>query len=122
MMSVGAWALVIGVTVVLAAMSLHSASMFFAGSVVAGVGLGAGFQGAVRTVVPHAAPHERAGLLSVIFVVSYIALSVPAVAAGWLVSHGGNIPATAREYGVVVIALAMAALLGTIGRRAPSRA
>jgi MFS family permease len=122
MMSVGAWALVIGVTVVLAAMSLHSVFMFFAGSVVAGVGLGAGFQGAVRTVVPHAAPHERAGLLSVIFVVSYIALSVPAVAAGWLVSHGGNIPATAREYGVVVIALAMAALLGTIGRRAPSRA
>ncbi|HEV8503535.1 MAG TPA: MFS transporter [Casimicrobiaceae bacterium] len=122
MMSVGAWALVIGVTVVLTAMSLHSASMFFAGSVVAGVGLGAGFQGAVRTVVPHAAPHERAGLLSVIFVVSYIALSLPAVAAGWLVSHGGNIPATAREYGVVVIALAMAALLGTIGRRAPSRA
>jgi hypothetical protein len=122
MMSVGAWALVTGVTVVLAAMSLHSASMFFAGSVVAGVGLGAGFQGAVRTVVPHAAPHERAGLLSVIFVVSYVALSVPAVAAGWLVSHGGNIPATAREYGVVVITLALAALAGTIGRRAPSRA
>jgi predicted MFS family arabinose efflux permease len=122
MMSAGAWALVIGVAVVLAAISLHSASMFFAGSVVAGVGLGAGFQGAVRTVVPHAAPHERAGLLSVIFVVSYLALSVPAVVAGWLVSHGGSIPATAREYGFVVIALALAALVGTIGRRVPSRA
>ncbi|MEO7007773.1 MAG: hypothetical protein ABI156_01370, partial [Caldimonas sp.] len=81
---------------------------------VAGAGFGAGFQGAVRTVVPYAAPRERAGVLSVIFVVSYLALGGPAVAAGVLISQGGHIVATANEFGAVVMLLAARALLGTL--------
>ena len=36
----------------------------------AGAGFGAGFQGAIKTVVPNAERHERTGMLAVAFVVS----------------------------------------------------
>ena len=64
-------------------------ALFFAGTAVAGVGSGAGFQGALRTVLPLAGPQERAGVLSLLYVVSYLALGLPAVIAGFLVVHGG---------------------------------
>ena len=45
-------------------------------------------------------------MLSLIWVVSYLALGLPAVVAGVLVVHGGGIPGTAREYGSAVMLLA----------------
>jgi hypothetical protein len=94
---------------------------FFAATAVAGVGFGAGFQGAIRSVVPLAAPHERAGVLSVLFLVSYLALGLPAVGAGILVGHGGGLLRIAEGYGGVVALLALVALAGqlatTAGRR-----
>ncbi len=114
MMSVGAAALFAGVAIVIAALSYRSPLAFFAGTAMAGMGFGAGFQGAVRTVVPLAAPHERAGVLSVIFVVSYVAMGAPAVIAGFLLAHGGNVFATAREFGAVVMMLAALALAGSV--------
>ena len=71
----------------------------------------------VGSVVPLAAPHERSGLLSAVYVVSYLALGLPAVGGGFLVVHGGLLPA-AREYGVAVMVLAAIAL-GAVAR--PSR-
>jgi len=61
--------------------------------------------------VPFAAPHERAGVLSIIFIVSYLSLGVPAIAAGVLAARHGNIIGTAEEFGAVVMALALAAVL-----------
>jgi hypothetical protein len=83
------------------------------------MGFGTGFQGAVRSIVPFAAPHERAGVLSIVFVVSYLSMGVPAIAAGALVARHGNILGTAREFGIVVMTLALAAVLaaGLAGRR-----
>jgi hypothetical protein len=92
---------------------------------VAGIGFGAGFQGAVRTVIPTAAPHERAGTLSIIFVVSYLALGVPAIAAGSMLTHGADIMVTAEAFCAVIMALAGAALLGATSffrGRAPATA
>jgi predicted MFS family arabinose efflux permease len=60
-------------------------------------------------VIPLAAPHERSGLLSAVYVASYLALGLPAVVGGFLVAHGGLLPA-AREYGVAVMVLAAIAL------------
>jgi MFS family permease len=74
------------------------------------VGFGGGFQGAIRTVLPVVPAHHRSGVLSLIYVVSYLALGLPAVIAGFLVVHGGGIPETAREYGVAVMVLAALAL------------
>lgn len=102
--------LIVGVGVTLLAVGAHSTVLFFIGTIVAGAGFGTGFQGAIRTVVPFAAAHERAGVLAVLYVVSYLALGLPAVVAGFLVVHNGGIVTTAREYGIAVIILAALAL------------
>lgn len=117
MMSLGAAGLLAGCGAVLAALSYSSAVLFFIGTVIAGMGFGAGFQGAIRMVVPLALSHERAGVLSVVFVVSYLAMGVPAVLAGAAVAHGISILSTARDFGAVVMVLAAIALLGTYLRR-----
>jgi len=109
----GNLALIAGVALTLVAISSSAAGAFFAGAVLAGAGFGCGFQGAIRTVVPLAAAHQRAGVLSVLYVIAYLSMGVPAVFAGLRVVHGGGLLATAHEYGLAVIALAAAALLGT---------
>jgi MFS family permease len=117
----GILALVTGVAVTVAAVSLGSAAVFFTGSAIAGAGFGSGFQGSIRTVVPLAAAHQRAGLVSLLYVVSYLGLGVPAVLAGFGVVHGGGLIDTARYYGAAVIALAALALAGLLKTR-PGRA
>jgi hypothetical protein len=115
MTSVGASSLLAGVTIVMLALSYQSPAAFFLGTVVAGAGFGTSVQGAIGIVVPFAPPSQRAGVLSVIFVVSYLAMGAPAVVAGYLVAHGGNISTTARELGATVMILAALALLGAVG-------
>jgi MFS family permease len=121
LMALGAAALVIGVGLTELAMRNASAPTLFVGAVVAGLGFGAAFQGALRTVVPLAAPHQRAGLLSTVFVVSYLAMGLPAVIGGFRVVYGDGVLATAREYGFAVMGLAAVALLAlarqTVSRR-----
>src|SRR5215472_7041809 len=117
----GVVALITGVAVTVIAVSLGSEAAFFAGSAIAGAGFGGGFQGSIRTVVPLAAAHERAGVVSLLYVVSYLGLAVPVVLAGFGVVHGGGLISTARYYGVAVIALAALALLGLLKNR-PGRA
>jgi MYXO-CTERM domain-containing protein len=111
-MLAGCTGLLAGVGITLVAVQVSSAAVFFAGTLVAGFGFGAGFQGVVRTVLPHAPAHQRSGVLSLIWVVSYLALGLPAVVAGVLVVHGGGIPGTVREYGSAVMLLAALALAG----------
>lgn len=110
MLILGAGSLLLGVGIVLAALPSAALGLFFAGTAVAGVGFGTGFQGSVRTVVAHAAPHERAGVLAIIFIVSYLAMGVPAVIAGIRVARHGDILQTSLLFGSVIIALAAAAL------------
>jgi predicted MFS family arabinose efflux permease len=122
MMIVGASTLLLGVAVTIAALPYHSIAVFFIGTTIAGIGFGSGFQGAVRTVVPFAAAHERAGVLSLVFVVSYLAMGTPAVAAGYWVARHGNIIGAAQVFGLFVMLLAALALLGTalVARRKAS--
>jgi predicted MFS family arabinose efflux permease len=108
-MLLGTSALVVGVGVTLLAITHGSAAGFFVGTAIAGVGFGSGFQGALRSVLPLAAMHERAGVLSTIYVICYLAMGLPAVIAGFLVVHLGVLT-TARDYGVVVMVLAAIAL------------
>jgi predicted MFS family arabinose efflux permease len=113
-MVTGIVGLVIGVAITLLALTVRSPALFFAGTAVSGVGFGSGFQGAIRTVVPRAAAHERAGVLSLLFVVSYLGLGLPAVAAGFRIVHGGGLVGTARDYGAAVILLALLAAGGLL--------
>ena len=113
-MVTGIVGLVTGVAITLLALTVKSPALFFAGTAVSGVGFGSGFQGGIRTVVPRAAAHERAGVLSLLFVVSYLGLGLPAVAAGFRIVHGGGLVGTARDYGAAVILLALLAAGGLL--------
>lgn len=93
---------------------LSSPVGFFAATAVAGVGFGAGFQGGIRLVAPLAHPDERAGVLSVLYTVSYLGMGVPAVLAGLAVVRGGGLIATSYGYGFAVIALATIATVNLI--------
>jgi MFS family permease len=114
LLTLGSVSLLAGVGITLDAVNRASIVEFFAGTLLAGAGFGTGFQGVIRTVVPLAAPHERAGVLSVLYVVSYLAMGLPAVIAGVLVVHGGGILVTAQQYGAFVISLAGLALAGAL--------
>lgn len=80
------------------------------------IGSKIGFEGALRTLVPLAQPAQRAGLLSAVFLASYVALGVPAIVAGVLVTRAGLV-ATAHTYATVVILLASVSLIATSLRR-----
>lgn len=105
----GAGLLAIGVALILT--SVHSASLplFFIATLIAGGGFGAGFLGALRSVVPLALPHERAGLMSAFYVLSYLAFCLPSLLAGNLIRSFGLI-ATTDGYGAILILLALSAL------------
>lgn len=107
MLRIGAQSLATGTAIVLAALEQRSLDVFVIGAMVAGVGFGAGFQGGVRTALASATPVQRAAVLSVLFVVAYVAMGVPAVIAGWTVARTGNLPAVAYGFGAVVLALAL---------------
>ncbi|MFD7020884.1 MFS transporter [Streptomyces sp. NPDC059928] len=113
-MLLGIVLLAAGAAATLAAVDTGSTPGFFGSTVVAGLGFGAGYQGGIRTVVPRAAPHERAGVLSVLFVVCYVGMGVPSVIAGVLIVHGGGLIATARDYTLFILVLAGAALAGLL--------
>lgn len=107
----GAGLLATGVALILGAVHSASLPLFFLATLVAGSGFGAGFLGAVRSVVPLALPHERAGLMSAFYVLSYLAFCLPALLAGNLTRSFGLI-ATTDGYGAVLIVLALGALIG----------
>jgi MFS family permease len=106
----GASLLPVGLVLILLGVHGASLSLFFFGTLVAGCGFGSGFLGAVRSLVPLALPHERAGLMSAYYVLSYLAFCLPALLAGYLARNFGLL-ATTDGYGTVLIVLAVAALL-----------
>jgi MFS family permease len=115
-LQLGAGCLATGVALIL--LGAHDASLplFFLGTLVAGCGFGAGFLGALRSVVPLALPHERAGLMSAYYVLSYLAFCLPSLLAGNLTRTFGLVMTT-DGYGVVLIILALGAWLAHRLRR-----
>ncbi|VVN93520.1 MFS transporter [Pseudomonas fluorescens] len=116
-------ALLLGGTLLPAGVALillgaHGASLplFFLGTLVAGCGFGAGFLGAVRSLVPLALPHERAGLMSAYYVLSYLAFCLPSLLAGNLTRTFGLV-ATTDGYGAVLIVLSLGSLLVLMRQR-----
>ncbi|MEN5090007.1 MFS transporter [Pseudomonas protegens] len=114
----GAGLLAVGMMLILGAVHSASLMLFFLGTLVLGSGFGAGFLGALRSVVPLALPHERAGLMSAFYVLSYLAFCLPALLAGNLTRSFGLI-ATTDGYGAVLILLSLGALLVLLRRPVP---
>ena len=107
----GASLLPAGVALILLAVHSASLPLFFFGTLVAGGGFGAGFLGALRSIVPLALPHERAGLMSAFYVLSYLAFCLPSLLAGSLTRTFGLV-ATTDGYGAMLIILSLGALVG----------
>ena len=105
-----------GVAGTVAALVSGSVALLFLAAIVTGFGFGAAFLGAVATITRGVASGHRAGLLAAVFVVGYLAFSVPAIAAGIAVG-GIGLQRTAEIYGVAVILLALSAATGPVLRR-----
>ncbi|MFD9124677.1 MFS transporter [Kitasatospora sp. NPDC059571] len=120
-MAVGAFTLATGAALTMVALTTRSTGLFFLAAVIAGAGFGSTFSAAFRSLAPLAGPDRRAELFASVYTVSYLAFSLPAVAAGLLVPHLG-LRTVADGYGVGVVLLALAAGALALRRRHPAAA
>jgi MFS family permease len=105
----GLSALIVGVMLVLLALHIGSTPLFLLATGVAGLGFGPAFAGAFRAITNRAPIDQRAELVASVYVASYLAYSLPALAAGIAVTRFG-LHDTANVYGAALIALALLAL------------
>src|SRR6202167_5383507 len=110
-MGVGCLLLAVGVGGTVAAMAAARAAGFFVGTASYGIRFGLAFLGVFRTLVALAPPAGRAGLITAIYIVSYLAFSLPVIAAGIAATHVG-LRSTAEVYGLAVAALDVLAAAG----------
>jgi MFS family permease len=82
---------------------------FYLGSALTGLGVGATLGAVMRALAPLPAPAERGEFFAAVYVVGYLAFSLPAVIAGIFVVHAGLL-ATTVGYGIGVTVLALAAI------------
>jgi MFS family permease len=107
---VGGIAVLAGTAIIVGGVAFGVLPLLWVGGIVGGVGFGASFSGALRTIAPLAAPHQRAGLFAAVFLVAYLAFGVPSIVAGLLVGVIGLL-GTVLAYGVAIIAAAAVGLL-----------
>ena len=104
-MVAGSAVLAVGSAATVAAVLERSNSGLLASTAVAGVGFGMAFLGAFRHLVSLATDDQRGALVATIYIVSYLAFSLPVIAAGVATDHFG-LRSTAVVYGAVVAAFA----------------
>ncbi len=109
----GTATLSLGVAVSMFGIQQQQVAALLAGTVIAGAGFGSTFSGTLRALLPTAEPDQRAGLLSAFYVQSYLAFSLPAVAAGLSVPLIG-LSAAAYLYGTVIILLAITSMMASL--------
>ena len=118
-MTLGIYAAIAGTMGIVTAVLAGSLALMVAGLVVGGVGFGAAFSGSLRLIMPLAGPQQRAGIVSAVYVVAFIAFGLPVIIAGQLAAPLGLMP-TVVGYGGATIVLALISLVAQIriGRRA----
>jgi MFS family permease len=77
-------------------------TLFILAGVVGGIGMGVATAGSMNTLLPEAKPSERAGLLAVIYAISYSGSAVPALIAGQL-SRFIALPAITAGYAAFAV-------------------
>ena len=113
--------LILGVVLTIVA-TMSSALPFYAlGSAVAGVGFGSAFRGAVDALGEASPAAQRGEVFATMYVVSYLAFSVPALAAGLAVEHFG-LTTTTLGYGVLEVALVLIAIAARLRGRSDTAA
>jgi len=109
----------LGTLVTLAGIGTEQVALGLVGTIVAGVGFGAAALATFGTFARIAEPHERGALFAVAFVISYLAFSLPAVAAGFAGTAFG-LHVTAEVYALGIVALTAAALVLGVRRPRPA--
>jgi MFS family permease len=112
-MTIGIYASIVGPLGIIAGVFAGSLAGMMVGQAVAGVAFGASFTAALRLIFPLASAHQRAGVVSGIYLVSYIALGVPVVIAGYLTEPLGTVSAVAW-YTALTVLLAVFSLVAQI--------
>ncbi|MFE3830857.1 MFS transporter [Streptomyces sp. NPDC059092] len=102
---------------------LHGAGLpaVYGGAVLAGIAFGAVSQGALRMLLASLDERDRAATLAAYYILSYLSMSLPAVAAGAATQHYG-LGTTSHAYAITAALLALAALAAlTASRRGAAR-
>jgi Major Facilitator Superfamily len=117
-MLAGCLFLLAGMTVTFGAVAATASAAFLVGTALAGVGFGLAFLGSFRVITVLAEPDDRAGLVTAVYIVGYLAFSVPALIAGVATTMFG-LHSTALVYSASLAVLAVAAIgLLVLRRRA----
>ena len=117
----GSGALAMGLAITLLGVHAALAGILIAGTFCSGMGLGLVFQSALRSVLPQAEAHERAGLMAAYFVMSYLAFSIPAMLAGTMVRHLGLETVTDAYAGSLILLVAITAAASWQSMRRPAK-
>lgn len=120
-MVAGCTILAVGSAATVGAIIAGSTAGLLLSTVLAGIGFGLGFLGAFRHLAGLAPDDQRGALVATIYIVSYLAFSLPVIAAGVAATHF-SLRDTAIVYGAAVTVLAaMAAAAGITGRLTPAQ-
>jgi MFS family permease len=102
----GSIALATGLLLIVLAAASDSSAVYLAGAIIGGGGFGVAFLGALRSLSAAIPPAHRAEVMSAFYVVAYASLSLPAIAAGVVVTPLGLEP-TFELFGSVIAGLAL---------------
>ncbi|MFZ4894018.1 MFS transporter [Plantibacter sp. Mn2098] len=116
-MVIGYWVVLGGVALEIGSLVFTSLPLLIVGAIVVGAGFGGTFSGALRTLAPLAASHERAELFAAIYLVSYLSYGVPTIATGFLIGVIGLVDATIIYAAAVFIVTAVGLLSLLVRRR-----
>ena len=106
----GTAALALGTAFSLLALGNESLGGYLAAAALTGTGFGTAFMGVLKALMPQVGPAERAQVMAVIYVVSYLAFGVPTIVAGLLVPVI-SLRGTMQLLGLVIVVLGATATL-----------
>jgi MFS family permease len=96
--------------------TVHSLGLLLGATVLAGIGQGHGFLGAMTDISEATPPDRHADVLSSFYVVTYLGTGLPVIGAGFLATALGLLPAI-RAFAVITGILCLAALAARITAR-----
>jgi MFS family permease len=103
---------VIAVGGLFTALSIGSATVFITSSVMAGLGMGCVFAATMGLLLPRTKTSERAGLLSVMYTISYTGAAIPSLIAGQA-SRTIRLHDIALGYGALALAACILTMIAT---------
>lgn len=119
-MIAGCAVLAVGMGVVVAGLATSSLGWLVVGAVVAGIGQGMSFSKGLAAVIADSPADQRAEVTSTLFVIGYVAISVPIVGQGLAAARWGLGPVgIVFNAGVGVLALVAMVLMVVVHRHRP---